>query len=471
MNVSNLRIIVAIASYGSRNDQYLRKLIDEYRSMPFEIDMVILSNLRKEVPDGIELVVGLPDKDPWSLPFGHKKLFAERLNEYDLFIYSEDDTLITENNIRAFLRVGATLERDEIPGFLRFENGPNGKKNYCDVHGNFHWDPISIRRREKHTLAFFTNEHAACYILTREHLKRAIESGGFLVGPHQWKYDLLCSAATDPYTQCGMKKLICISELNDFIVHHLPDKYIGKFGLAGPEFERQVKTLLHFSRTGHAFPSLFQTETKLKRACYSKDYYEPESPEILSSIPATCRNILSIGCGSGILEAELAARGMRIVAVPLDSVISSSIENEGIEIVTGDLLSVRDTLANRRFDCLIFSNILHLVKDPANILASFAGLMPSNSLVIATAPNLSLYPFLGGKFRANAPMENFKNYETTGVNYTSPQILRKWFKRGEIKIEKLIGILPRRLRSASSLALGLLDPILSAELVAVGRKI
>ena len=41
------RILVAIASYGTGNDVYLRQLIEEYRSMSFDIDIVILSNIEK----------------------------------------------------------------------------------------------------------------------------------------------------------------------------------------------------------------------------------------------------------------------------------------------------------------------------------------------------------------------------------------------------------------------------------------
>src|ERR1700677_2559706 len=227
-----MKILVAIASHGTRNDQYLSRLIEEYQSMSFSVDIVVLSNIRKPVPAGVELLVGLPTKDPWSLPFGHKKLFADRAEEYDLFIYSEDDMLVTQTNLESFLRASAILEPREIPGFLRVEKDSVGKVNYPEMHGHFHWDPESVRVRCGDTFAFFTCEHSACYVLTREQLKRAIESGYFLVAPHKGKYDMLCSAATDLYTQCGFEKLICISHINDFLVRYLPNKYIGtRFGV------------------------------------------------------------------------------------------------------------------------------------------------------------------------------------------------------------------------------------------------
>src|SRR5262245_44064893 len=85
------RVLVALASYGTSNDRHLERLVREYRSMPFEIDIVVISNIDKKPDPDVECRVGLPNKNPWSLPFAHKKLFADRADQYDLFIYSEDD--------------------------------------------------------------------------------------------------------------------------------------------------------------------------------------------------------------------------------------------------------------------------------------------------------------------------------------------------------------------------------------------
>jgi len=128
------RVLVAIANYGEGNRRYLDQLLAEYRAMPFPVDVVVLSNIPKDLGDDVEVKVGLPGKDPWSLPFGHKQLFADRIEQYDAFIYSEDDILVTENNIRAFLEVTPKLEDDEIamePGtMLVAPSGvPHGVRN------------------------------------------------------------------------------------------------------------------------------------------------------------------------------------------------------------------------------------------------------------------------------------------------------------------------------------------------------
>jgi hypothetical protein len=100
-----MKVLVGIANYGTGNDHFLRRLIAEYQGMEYRVDVVVFSNVRKALDPWIELIVGLPNRNPWSLPFAHKQVFAERADEYELFIYSEDDTLITEHNIELCRRV------------------------------------------------------------------------------------------------------------------------------------------------------------------------------------------------------------------------------------------------------------------------------------------------------------------------------------------------------------------------------
>jgi 2-polyprenyl-3-methyl-5-hydroxy-6-metoxy-1,4-benzoquinol methylase len=467
-----IRVLVAIASYGTGNDKYLAQLIDEYRAMPFEVDIVVLSNLPKALPPHVEVVtVDLRGKNPWSLPFSHKQIFAERLNDYDVFIYSEDDTLITEKNIRAFLRVSKTIPENEIPGFLHFERGPDGETNHPGVHGHFHWDPESVHSAGEHKFAFFTNEHSACYMLTRGQLQRAINSGGFLVGPHQGKYDLLCSAATDPYTQCGFQKQVCISNLEEFLVHHLPNKYVGStFGVNGTELRRQVDVLLRIGNNGHRPAPLFQTETKLRDASFSKNYYEPVMPEIVSAIPSSARSVLAIGCGWGATEAALAEKGLQVVAIPLDPVIPGGAEAKGIEMIYGDFREAREKLEGKRFDCLLLSNVLHLVPDPIAVLASFRSLLSDEGVVVFLTPNVMQLSSYRRKARRDEGFQDLGNYEKTGIQRSSLNTLRKWCREAGMKTETVIKILPPRWGSIGRLALGLLDPILASEFIVVAKR-
>jgi 2-polyprenyl-3-methyl-5-hydroxy-6-metoxy-1,4-benzoquinol methylase len=449
-----LRVLVAIANYGTSNDRYLDRIIAEYRSMSFDIDIVVLSNIdKKSACGGIECLVGLPAKNPWSLPFAHKKLFADRRDRYDLFIYSEDDILITERNLRAWLEVSALLAEDEIAGFLRVEFGGAGTRSYPDAHANFHWDASSVRRRGNYTLARFTNEHAACYVLTRAQLHRALNSGGFDVAPHEGKYDLLCTAATDPYTQCGLTKLIPVDHLDAFTVHHMSNRYVGKMGATDEEFGSQTNALLRIAGNGSRTKSLFATETRLWRGDYSKDYYEPMMEQVTSLIPNTARKVLSIGCGSGATERWLMKRGVHVAAIPLDPIIAEAAAADGVEILDEDIQRA-ELNRGATFDCILCLNVLHLAPKPQELLSLAHAFMHPRSTLIVQTPNMMSLRAIRRQLRGGPRLMVFTDHAATGTHFSSARTVRAWCINSGFRIEKTLGVLASNGTLAKASAIG-----------------
>ncbi|WP_322513883.1 class I SAM-dependent methyltransferase [Rhodopseudomonas palustris] len=464
-----LSVLVALASYGTSNNSHLDRLIREYGSMPFDVDIVILSNIEKKPAPGIECRVGLPSKDPWSLPFAHKALFAERVDRYDLFIYSEDDILITEGQLRAFLEVTAALREDEVAGFIRMEQSLDGRISYPDMHDEFHWDPASLRSRAEFVLARFTNEHAACYVLTQSQLRKAIASGGFLVEPYEWKHDLLCTAATDPYIQCGFTKLVPVSRLDDFTVHHLSNKYAGKVGVTEAEMRAQVDTLLQLAAGPGAPAALLEGETKLWRRMYSKDYYERPSLDLIAAIPPGVRTVLSVGCGSGATECALAERGLQVVAVPLDPVVCGRAADKGVEMVFGDFRLATEKLRDQTFDCILFANVLHLVRDPVEVLSMFGGAMAENAVAIIQTPNMRCVPEMLRRLRHPHRYRGLESYHRSGVHISSIGKVRDWCGRSGLTVDRTVGMPHPRaafVRGRSKF----LDLAMSPNFIAVARK-
>jgi len=420
---SNIRLLVAIASFGEKNLGLLKRIIRDYQNMAFEVDVIVVSDSLKDLGSDVKVVVGLPSKNPWSLPFAHKAIFAERVNHYDLFAYSEDDMAVTEANIRAFLRLTPQLQAEEIAGYLRYEISSSGIWSLPDVHGSYHWKAETVRRRGAYTIAQFTNEHAAFYLLTQDQLRRAIASGGFLRDPYSERYDMLCTAATDPYTNCGFRKVICVSAVDDFMIHHLSNRYVGQLGISLSAFKEQVQTLLRICDGVHPVSVLCQTESKMPNWEWSKSYYEEPRDEIVSMIPSNVRTVLSVGCGWGATEAELQKRGASLTALPLDSVIGASAERLGLDVVYGSMSECSNRLNGRNFECVLVSDLLHLQSDPKRFLEQLSRFVrPGGTLVIA-GPNFDFASiFIGRALRKN----NYKrlgDFAVSGIRTFGPHEL------------------------------------------------
>jgi len=467
---SKMRILATITSWGTANDRYLSRIVTEYSRMPFDVDIVVTSNIAKNLGANVEVIRGVPGNDPWSLGFAHKSIFAERAARYDLFIYSEDDVLITERNIRAFLRMTETLPKNEIAGFLRTETDSAGKLYFSDVQYHYHWDAATVRQTVGHTFAFFTNEHAACYALTHEQLVCAIDSGKFLVKPHQGKYPLPETAATDPYTQCGFKKMVCVSDLDDFLIPHLPNKYAGKGPLPAEEFYRQLAALTTFGNNGRPKTTLFPVETNLYHEHFSKSYYEPCQNLMIELVPVGAQNLLSIGCGWGSTEHRLMERGIRVKALPIDSVIAATAEARGVEIVYGDLKTARKKLAGDRFDCLLISNVLHLVRDPIEFLTPFIELLNPEGCVVASVPNLSWIRIRSRKARFPGHHAVPSGYDVSGMHSTNGAVLRGWFRQAGLTPTKTTYEPNEKYNWIDGLSFGLTKHLFGSRAIVVGVR-
>jgi SAM-dependent methyltransferase len=432
-----MNILVGLTNFGTKNLPYLERVIQEYRSMPFQTDIVVFSDIPKHLGRDIQVVVGLPSRDPWSLGFAHRRLFVDRSKDYDLFIYSEDDTLITERNIRAFLEVTPLLRPTEVAGFLRYEVGNDGRRYCSTMHSHFHWEIDSVTTVAGHAFARFTNAHSASYVLNRDQLERAIASGGYAVHPHRGAYDLLCTAATDPYTQCGLTKTICILRIEDFLLHHLPNKYLGRMGVEMPEVYRQVCALRSMSFDRSISFKLFETVKPLSRDRWNKKYYEAADDELLGAIPKDTQTVLSVGCGWGHSEEALVQRGMEVTAIPLDPVIAESAKMRGIHTLAPNFTQAFDQLRGRKFDCILMSNVLQHIESPASLLLNIKEFLGDRGNVVGCVSNLnslSSRKLLGReKCRLGSPGA----FARVLLNRISPPMIRRWFRSSGLSVSRL----------------------------------
>ena len=148
------------------------------------------------------------------------------------------------------------------------------------------------------------------FILNERSIEKGNQLGRILLPPRRGRYDMFVTAATDPYTQCGMKKLICISHLDDFCVHHLPNAYVDKMGLYAEWADLEIERLKTIQGTNAIRGPLFETNTLLddEDSVWYKKYYEPVRKDIISLIPKDVQRVLSVGCSCGSTESNWSIR-------------------------------------------------------------------------------------------------------------------------------------------------------------------
>lgn len=425
MSGDQLRILVAIPHHGSKNRQFLDRIVREYQSMDHEVSIVVLTEVDKPVPEGVEVRVGAPTEDPWSLPFAHRSLFAERIDDHDLFVYSEDDTLIEQRHLDTFLELDAVLPEALIPGFQRYEVHPSGDRSYCSVHSHYRWDPGSVSTHGGLTFARFTNDHAAAYAATRAQLRRAIASGGYLVPPHAGQYDMLVSAGTDIYTQCGLTKVLCLERIDDLLLHHLPNVYLGRMGISEKEFSAQLAELHRISALPTAPEQLIRPETRLGSRMWDRRCYPARNPSLLALLPPDTRRVLAVGTTSGATESVLVEHGIEVLGIPVDTVLGSMAAMHGIHVVAPHLPTPDELAAHGPFDVLLAVDVLGYFPDPVDVLRRLRPALTPGGTAIASAPAHHRYWLRNATRPWDQRHELPTSYEQSGVWFSG----RAWLPR------------------------------------------
>lgn len=252
MDESSQKILAVLVNFGQEQLCYLEQVVTQLNSFEkYNVTIVVNSNISLNIK-GIDHVNVIELEDYQLLPLTCRKVIWEKRNDYDVFIYGENDHLFLEKHIDKYLEYTQILPNNRISGLVQYEE-EGMCKYYPAYHADFEWDFNSVEVYQGKKFAHFNNVHQASFILTQKQLlrvgkkmcflelvnentltdkiKRKIRSKLGFKNERKNKYSVKCKVNTDIYLYGGMKKLICISDFEDNLIHHLPNLYIeGKAG-------------------------------------------------------------------------------------------------------------------------------------------------------------------------------------------------------------------------------------------------
>lgn len=219
-------ILAVLVNYGEEQLNYLEQVVQELKSFTnYNVTVIVNSNIKLDIP-GIDYVNEIRLNDYQLLPLTCKQVIWHYRDEFDVFLFGENDHLFKEHHIDNYLRYTSILPKNRIAGLIQYEENETGKY-YPAYHAHYDWDYNSVEEYDGLKFAHFTNIHQATFILTKEQLLQIGQMYDFtqFFGPSH--YSVKCKVNTDIYQFCGMKKLICISEFDNNLIHHLPNVYIN----------------------------------------------------------------------------------------------------------------------------------------------------------------------------------------------------------------------------------------------------
>lgn len=275
------RVLVAISSYGVDQILYLEDMIDSFHDLceigakvtlylyttePYSIEQLSMFNARTTCyhPTG-SLDITVKIKPPaLKLHFvdAHRRDFYDRINDFDLFIYTEDDHQIRPTHVAGYLHETAKLKNlvgeEAFPnysiGFLRYERDHDveNKRFTFDQHqfkdAGLH--AFENKLLQKHYIGNRRMPHQGMFMATAEQLLlwksrcQFDEIDPFNVekesqkGTPSWHREYVSSlrlfANEGVKKNCEVTQLFPMDTFMFFMVHHMPDKYYSN-----PNFNKE----------------------------------------------------------------------------------------------------------------------------------------------------------------------------------------------------------------------------------------
>lgn len=101
-------------------------------------------------------------------------------------------------------------------------------------------------------------------------------------------------------------------------------------------------------------------------------------------------DVLDAGCGFGTTSQRIRAAGNRVTGVESNPEAVRLAEERLDEVIDADLQNV-DALGDRRFDVIIFADVLEHLAWPASVLKRYVQFLKPHGSIIVSLPNVGLW--------------------------------------------------------------------------------
>ena len=130
-----MRILAVLVNFGEEQLSYLQQVVAELKSFKkYEITVVVHSNIDLPSIKGIDLVNKIELEDYQLLPMTCRQMIDQESNNFDYFIFSENDHLWKEHHIDKFIEYTKILPQNRIAGLIQYEKNHTGR-----YYPAYHW--------------------------------------------------------------------------------------------------------------------------------------------------------------------------------------------------------------------------------------------------------------------------------------------------------------------------------------------
>ncbi len=118
-------------------------------------------------------------------------------------------------------------------------------------------------------------------------------------------------------------------------------------------------------------------------------YFRNIRDDIVSLVPREANDILEIGCAAGMTGNKLKQKqGVYVAGVELDHRAAVDAKKVLDDVIEGNIETLELPFEEKRFDCILFADVLEHLVDPLEVLKKTRKFLKTNGTIIASIPNV-----------------------------------------------------------------------------------
>lgn len=171
------------------------------------------------------------------------------------------------------------------------------------------------------------------------------------------------------------------------------------------------------------------------------NYYEWSRPEMLPLVPAHCRRLLDVGCGTGAFG-ELLKRTRKIEIWGVEPVRAAAAKaSTKIDHVINGPFDPETGLPAAAFDCVVFNDVLEHMVAPEQALRQAKVLLSQGGTIIASVPNIQYLPVVWQLFfHARWEYTDCGVLDKTHLRFFTKSSIVTMFQSEGYSLESIFGI-------------------------------
>ena len=176
---------------------------------------------------------------------------------------------------------------------------------------------------------------------------------------------------------------------------------------------------------------------KIGRHIY--EYYEEINQGIKRYIPKN-KTVLDVGGGFGALGEEFEKKGNKVCNLDSSPLAIEESKKRVSESFVADITNfeeISEKLSSRKFDVIVFADVLEHVYDPFSVLEVYSKFLSENGKIIISVPNIATWLMRLKLFFGNFNYSDTGTLDRTHIRFFTKKSISRLVKKAGYEIEKI----------------------------------